>query len=31
VRIELLNEKSPQSDGHEFCLYGIGAAGVSGP
>lgn len=31
VRIELLNEKSPQSDGHEFCLYGIGAAGVAGP
>jgi len=28
VRIELLEEKNPGSDGHEFRLYGLGAAGV---
>ena len=28
VRIELLADKSPESDGHEFCIYAIGAAGV---
>ena len=28
VRIELLEEKNPGSDGHEFHLYGLGAAGV---
>jgi hypothetical protein len=28
VRIKLLAEKSPESDGHEFCIYAIGAAGV---
>ena len=27
VRIELLAEKNPQSDGHEFRLLGLGAAG----
>ncbi len=31
VRIELLEEKNPGSDGHEFVLYGLGAAGVSQP
>lgn len=30
VRIELLEEKSPESKGHEFCLYGLGAGGVAG-
>jgi hypothetical protein len=30
VRVELLEEKSPQSAGHEFRLLGIGAAGVEG-
>ena len=30
VRIELLEEKNPGSDGHEFRLYGLGTAGVSG-
>jgi lysophospholipase L1-like esterase len=29
VRIELLEEKNPGSDGHEFKLYGLGAAGVT--
>ena len=29
VRVELLEEKNPGSDGHEFVLYGLGAAGVS--
>jgi lysophospholipase L1-like esterase len=28
VRIELLTEKNPGSDGHEFRLLGLGAAGV---
>ncbi len=28
VRIELLAEKNPQSDGHEFRLLGLGAAGT---
>ncbi len=28
VRIELLEEKNPGSDGHEFKLFGLGAAGV---
>ena len=31
VRIELLEEKSPGSDGHEFRLFGLGAAGVTAP
>lgn len=31
VRIELLEEKNPGSDGHEFKLYGLGAAGVTRP
>jgi len=30
VRIELLEEKNPGSDGHEFRLLGLGAAGVDG-
>ena len=30
VRIELLAEKNPGSDGHEFRLLGLGAAGVNG-
>ncbi len=29
VRIELLEEKNPGSDGHEFKIFGIGAAGVT--
>jgi hypothetical protein len=29
VRIELLEEKNPGSDGHEFKLYGLGSAGVT--
>jgi len=29
VRIELLKEKNPGSDGHAFTLYGLGAAGVT--
>jgi len=29
VRIELLEEKNPGSDGHEFRLYGLGSAGVT--
>jgi lysophospholipase L1-like esterase len=29
VRIELLEEKNPGSDGHAFKLYGLGAAGVA--
>lgn len=29
VRIELLEEKDPGSEGHEFRLYGLGAAGVA--
>ena len=29
VRIELLEEKNPGSDGHEFKLFGLGAAGVT--
>ena len=29
VRVELLEEKNPGSEGHEFVLYGLGAAGVS--
>lgn len=29
VRVELLAEKNPGSDGHEFKLFGLGAAGVS--
>ena len=28
VRVELLEEKNPGSDGHEFKLFGLGAAGV---
>lgn len=28
VRIELLEEKDPGSDGHQFTIYGLGAAGV---
>jgi lysophospholipase L1-like esterase len=28
VRIELLEDKNPGSDGHEFVIYGLGAAGV---
>lgn len=28
VRVELLEEKNPGSDGHEFVLYGLGAAGA---
>jgi lysophospholipase L1-like esterase len=31
VRIELLEEKNPGSDGHEFKLYGLGSAGVTQP
>lgn len=31
VRIEVLEEKSPGSDGHEFRLFGLGAAGVTAP
>jgi lysophospholipase L1-like esterase len=31
VRIELLEEKNPGSDGHAFKLYGLGAAGVTAP
>ena len=30
VRIELLEEKNPGSDGHEFRLLGLGAVGVDG-
>lgn len=30
VRIELLGEKNPGSDGHAFKLFGLGAAGVTG-
>jgi hypothetical protein len=30
VRIELLEEKNPGSDGHEFRLLGLGASGVDG-
>jgi hypothetical protein len=30
VRIELLEEKNPGSDGHEFRLLGLAAAGVDG-
>ena len=30
VRIELLDEKNPGSNGHEFRLLGLGAAGVDG-
>jgi hypothetical protein len=30
VRVELLEEKNPGSDGHEFRLLGLGAAGVDG-
>ena len=29
VRVELLVEKNPGSDGHEFRLFGLGAAGVT--
>ena len=29
VRIELLADKNPGSDGHAFTLYGLGAAGVT--
>ena len=29
VRVELLEEKNPASDGHEFRILGLGAAGVS--
>ncbi len=29
VRIELLEEKNPGSEGHEFKLFGLGAAGVT--
>jgi hypothetical protein len=29
VRIEVLEEKNPQSTGHEFQLLGFGALGVS--
>jgi len=29
VRIELLSEKNPGSEGHEFRLFGLGAAGVA--
>ena len=29
VRIELLEEKNPGSDGHAFKLYGLGSAGVT--
>lgn len=28
VRIKLLEEKSPESTGHGFSIYGIGAAGL---
>lgn len=31
VRVELLAEKNPGSEGHEFVLYGLGAAGVTAP
>jgi lysophospholipase L1-like esterase len=31
VRVELLDEKNPGSDGHEFRILGLGAAGVSTP
>jgi len=31
VRIELLEDKNPQSDGHQFRLIALGAAGVAGP
>jgi lysophospholipase L1-like esterase len=30
VRVELLEEKTPGSEGHEFLLLGLGAAGVDG-
>jgi lysophospholipase L1-like esterase len=30
VRIEVLEEKNPQSDGHEFRLLGLGAGGIEG-
>lgn len=31
VRVELLAEKNPGSDGHEFKIFGLGAAGVTAP
>ena len=31
VRFELLAEKSATSTGHEFCIFGLGAAGVTAP
>lgn len=31
VRLELLEDKNPGSDGHEFKLFGLGAAGVGQP
>jgi lysophospholipase L1-like esterase len=30
VRVEILEEKNPQSEGHEFRVLGLGAAGVTG-
>ena len=29
VRVEVLEDKHPESDGHEFRILGLGAAGVS--
>jgi len=31
VRVELLEDRNPGSDGHEFRLFGLGAAGVGQP
>jgi lysophospholipase L1-like esterase len=31
VRFELLDEKQPQSNGHEFRILGLGTAGIAGP
>lgn len=31
VRVELLSEKNPGSDGHEFRLFGLAAAGITQP
>ncbi len=31
IRFELLEDKSPGSDGHEFVVYGLGTAGMAAP
>ena len=31
IRVELLDDKNPESTGHEFRLFGLGAAGVASP